>query len=59
MRVPREMVLAFMAQCDDVVPGEIRRAEDLLDLPPEVGDRITRDLAIEQVIEAQRMETDR
>lgn len=52
----REAVLAFKAQCDDIVPGEIRRAEDLLDLPPAVRERIDRELAIEEVVEIQRME---
>ena len=56
MKVPREAVLTFLAQCDDIVPGEIQNVDDMLDLPPEIQERIQRDLAIEQLVEIQNME---
>ena len=56
MKVPREAVLTFLAQCDDIVPGEIQNVDDMLDLPPETQERIQRDLAIEQLVEIQNME---
>jgi len=55
----REILLAFKAQCDDVVPGEIRCADDLLDLPPEIRERLRRELAIEEAIEIERMKMPR
>jgi len=59
VRVPREILLRFLAQLEAVVPVPVASAEDMLAFPPAVRERIMCDLAIEELEEAQRMETDR
>ena len=59
MSLLREMRLRFLAQLEDIVPGAVQTADDLMALPPHIHDRIQEDLAIEELVASQQMETDR
>lgn len=46
---------SFRRQLSETVPGPIREAEDLLDLPPDILDDILTELGIEDACEAMRL----
>ena len=48
----------FRRQLSKTVPGPIRKAEDLLDLPSDILDDILTELGIEDVCEAMRLMED-